>query len=164
MLKRLIAVAMFCPLPALAACPDGSTNMLSCTFNDGSKTVTTCIAEDMALYSYGPTGSAPDLAMIRNVRDVDMRPWNGIGRYLWESFSFYRGDYEYDLHYAIDRLTEGNPIEGGLRVLHKGEVLANLSCDADGIETAGYPLPLFDAKIAAGQEWVFGEDVWRDAK
>ena len=102
--------------------------------------------------------------MIRNVRDVGMRPWNGIGRYLWESFSFYRGDYEYDIHYAVDRLTEGNPIEAGLTVIQNGNVLADLTCDADGIATVGYPLPLFDAKIAVGQEWVFEEEVWREAE
>lgn len=164
MLKRLIVAAVLCPFPVLAACPDGSDKMLSCTFNDGAKTVTTCIADDMALYFYGPTGSAPDLAMIRNVRDVDMRPWNGVGRYLWEGFSFTRGEYAYELRYAIDRLTEGNPIEAGLTVYGSGGVLADLTCDPDGVDTVGYPLPLFDAKIAAGQEWVFEEEIWREAK
>lgn len=159
---RLTLLVLFVPATAFAACPDGSEQMISCTFKDGATTVTTCLAEEMALYSYGPTGRTPDLALIRNVRAVDMYPWQGIGRWIAEAITFENAGHSYTLRYAIDRLSEDFTIEGDLLVARGDETLATLSCDAGSVTTSGYPLPLYDAKVNAGQVWSNEDFEWKD--
>lgn len=152
-------VALTVPTMAAAACPDGTEPLLNCTFQNGAKTVSTCLDGDQATYSFGPTGGMAELQMVQSVLAVDMDPWHGFGRWITEGFTFENGDYAYELRYGIDRLSEDGGLEADLRVSHKDQTLALLTCDAGSIET-GYPLPLFDAKVVNGQTWDREEMTW----
>ena len=157
----LIALlALFLPSMALAGCPAGTETLINCTFKNGTKSVTTCMNGDMATYSYGPTGGTPELQMTRHIRDIDMQPWHGFGRWIFEAFTFQNGDYNYTLRYAIDKLSEDQAIEGDLWVGKGEKQLAELICDAGSVDTSGYALPLYDAKIANGQSWDREEMIW----
>lgn len=163
-MKVVIVATLWALLPGLAAakCAGESELLISCTFQEGAKTVTTCLSGDHATYAFGPTKGAPELSLKRHVRDVDMHPWHGFGRWIAEGLTFENGDYRYVLRYAIDRLTEDSVTEGDLWV-GKDEVrLAELICDEGSVVTSGYPLPLFDAKVSAGQTWSHEDIEWTD--
>lgn len=165
-MKRQLAliIAMSAPEVASADCGEGGELLISCTFREGAKTVTTCLKDDLASYTFGPTAGEPELTMERHVRDAAMKPWEGFGRWISEGFTFANGEYRYHLRYAIDKLSEDHIVEGDLWV-GKGETrLAELICDPGSVETSGYPLPLYDAKIAKGQEWDHEELLWRDVE
>lgn len=159
---RLAAVAMTLPKLAQADCANGAELLFACTFQSGAKTVTTCLSDDLVSYAFGPTGGTPELQMTRHVRDVDMQPWNGFGRWLAEGFALRNGDYAYTLRYGIDRLSEELVIEGDLAVSRGDTILADLMCDAGSVRTAGFPLPLYDAKLDAGQIWDGEEFMWKE--
>lgn len=162
--KTMLVFAIFIPGMATADCPIASDLLISCTFRDGAKTVSTCLSGDQARYAYGPTDGEAELSLIRDVRYVDMQPWNGWGRWISEGFTFQNGDYRYTLRYAIDKLTEDHVIEGDLLVSKGDKTLVELICDAGSVKTSGYSLPLFDAKVAAGQVWDMDEFEWKPAE
>jgi len=133
--------------PALS-CPDGSITLVSCTLKEGAKYLETCLMGDHATYAFGTAERRPDLALARHVDEVEMTPWPGVGREIWEDFTFHNGETSYRVHYSIDRFSEqGDGLSGGVTVLKGQEPLAQLECDAGSIN-AGYPLPLWDAKEA----------------
>lgn len=144
---------------ALADCPGGIV-LVSCPMANGTKYLETCLMEDRVLYAF--TGGVAENAFVldRPVTEVDMTPWPGIGRTIWEDFTFTNGDYAYQVHYGFDRLSEESEMFGGVTV-KKGEVeIATLSCDPGTVNSAGFGLPLFDAKEAAGQLWSFEMREW----
>ena len=157
-----IAALILLPAPAMADCADDAELLFACTFNEGRKQVTTCLSGDVVSYAFGPVDAPPELGLVRHVTDVDMRPWNGFGRYINESFTLDNGGYGYTLRYAIDKFApEGSSgVEGELWVEKGEDTLANLSCDPGSLKFSGYPLPLFKAKQAAGQLWNRETGLW----
>ena len=165
-MKRQLAMMMALYLPnlAVADCGDEAELLISCTFRDGAKTVTTCLSGETASYAFGPTDGPAELKLDRHVTRLDMQPWGGFGRWISEGFTFANGEYRYHLRYTIDKLNEDHVIEGDLWVGNGEKRLAEMICDTGSVKTSGYPLPLFDAKIAAGQTWDHEELIWRDTK
>lgn len=165
MKRTLLAALVLAPLSAAAdECVDDAELLFKCSFNDGKKQVTTCLLDNIASYAFGPVGSLPELGLIREVRDVDMRPWNGFGRYINESFTFENSGYSYTLRYSIDKFAEeGEGLEGELWVNKGEESLVDLICDPGSLKFSGYSLPLYEAKEAAGQVWDREAEVWRDS-
>lgn len=163
MLLRSTLLPVLClPSLAWAACPEGAETLLSCTFREGARSVTTCLDGTRVRYAYGPTGAAPELALTRDIRLVDVRPWNGFGRYINESFTLENAGFRYTLRYAIDKFAETDGLEAELWV-HEGETeLALMTCDPGSVVFAGYPWPLFDVKQAAGQTWDRDTETWRE--
>lgn len=160
----LFITSLALPTAAMAQCPSDAEDLFACTFNNGAKSVTTCFADGAVSYAFGPTSGAVELELTRDVRDVDMYPWQGIGRWIAEEFTLGNGDYTYAMRYAIDRLSEDFVIEGDL-IVRKGErVLATLTCDEGSVQTSGYPLPIYDAKVAAGQIWSNEDFEWKELK
>jgi len=153
MRRTLATLALICAGTAgSAACFGPGTPMFTCTFNGGAKQVNVCLQAGVALYSYGPTGGAPELLMGRDVIGVDMTPWNGVGRTIWEEMTLYSGVFSYILSYAIDRAPNGAAPEGRLIVGRGDSEVAELVCDAGTVDIADF-YPLFEAKEAAGQTW-----------
>ncbi|NVK13954.1 MAG: hypothetical protein HWE35_07200 [Rhodobacteraceae bacterium] len=145
---------------AVLACPEGAETLVSCTFKGGAKTLTTCLHGEQATYVFGTPGRQPELEMKRDVREVGMTPWPGIGGSIWEEAIFVNGDVRYIVYYSISKDPGArNPMEGGVVVEQYGVELAHLRCDAGSV-LSGYPLPLFDAKVAAGQEYSMETGEW----
>jgi hypothetical protein len=94
-----------------------------------------------------------------------------VSRSVWEDVTFTNGDYRYVVHAGVDRMfgdeTEADhptPQFGGVEVRQGDEIVAELTCDR---ETAIYGAfggdPIYDVKVAAGQQWDAREHVWREA-
>lgn len=162
MKHSFLALLLLTPLPAHADCGDSAELLFSCSFNGGSKQVTTCLADDIVSYAFGPVGAVPELAMVREVQDVDMRPWNGFGRYINESFTLTNGAYGYTLRYAIDKLAQegADGLDGELWVTKDMQEIATMQCDPGSLAFSGYPFPLYDAKLATGQIWDRETETW----
>lgn len=155
-------IAATAAIPA-QACPDGAVPLVSCPLQDGAKVLRTCLLGDHATYAFGKVGQTPDLHLARPVTDIAMTPWPGIGRYIWEDFTFSNGATSYRVFYGIDKMAEGGvQLTGGVAVEQGGKVLAELYCDLGKVTTSGYPLPLYEAKEAAGQVYSLEAQAWSD--
>lgn len=164
MLSRALFLAAAIALPgaAMAACPSNAAVLVSCNLKHGTKRLETCLLGDRALYRYGTPGKPPELEMLRHVRDVGMTPWPGVSRTIWESFTFFNDDIGYEVHHSIDKGPDAGPLRGGITVMRGDDVLASLDCDPGTVESAGYSLPLYEAKEAAGQCWDFASFAWTE--
>lgn len=155
----LAGLALLAPSAAAAACA-GET-VVSCPI--GERRLEVCLdpSDPPAFtYAYGPPGS-PELTLRAPLSAGPVRPWNGVGRSLWESVEFTNGAYAYEVWHALDRLTEDAPLEAGVTVLKDGQVLASLSC-APGPETTVAPIfALSDAMTEAGWTWDLDARTWR---
>lgn len=156
MKSLVVALCLIAPAPAFACFGEIGEPLFDCTFKGGSTQVQVCLQGDTAYYSFGPAGSAPDMVLARQVRDIDMTPWPGIGRTIWEEVTFGNGSYAYRLAYAIDKMDESQPVSGSLLVTQDGAEIADLTCDTGSV--AAYDLyPLYEAKVAQGECFTPGE-------
>lgn len=108
-------------------------------------------------YTFGPEAE-PELALERDVLDVDYVPWAGVGRTLYESVRLENGGYVYEVWHGIDRLDLDAVLEGGVTVSRGEESIAALRCDAGSAE--GNIYPLFEAIEAAGRCFSLETRVW----
>jgi hypothetical protein len=144
---------------AHAECAGSGTPLFHCTFQDGAKSVSICLQNDVALYSFGAAGRSPEMLLGRRVEAVEMTPWSGVGRSIWEEVRIYNDIYSYILSYAIDRSGE-MPIDARLIVAEGEESqLAELICDTGSVRHADF-YPLFEAKEAAGQRYCAETYTW----
>lgn len=153
MTARAAALVALAALPGLAAaaCPTGAEPVLSCTARGGAMALDVCLADQEVSYAYGAAGGAPDLRLHRNIADVSARPWNGIGRSLWEEVTFENAGYAYLVFMSVDRMDPAAQPEGGVIVQQGGNDLARVDCDAGSV-TAGF-WAVSDAKARAGLCW-----------
>lgn len=164
--KGYRGVAMAAALWALAAggaaaqgCA-GATPLVICDIAYSTKRLETCVAGGDVLYRFGPAG-APELALRRAVTEVDMTPWSGVGRDIWEAFSIQNAEITYEIWLAHARdPNAADPVMAGVRVMRGEAILAELACRPETIAEAGYPLALFEAKQAAGQRYSHATFTW----
>jgi hypothetical protein len=123
---RTLILALLFPLPAFAAC--NGTTLVSCTIK-GSNQLEVCLTGDDLTYAYGPTGVLPDLALREPLANGTYRPWNGIGRSMWESITFTNAEYTYEVFASFDRLDENAITENGVSILKNGSLVTTLTCD-----------------------------------
>ena len=151
-----------------SACPSGSETFVSCTVEDGRKSLDVCLEGDVVTYRFGEVGQPPELAMSVPVRDVEFEPWPGWSRSIWEGVTFRRGDYAYEAFGGFDRMAgEGDEVVvepfGGVIVFRGEEPIAELNCDP-GPTGYGFSSAIYDAKIAAGLCWDNREFVWKEGR
>ena len=146
-------------LPAQAeGCFGAGTALFHCTVEAGRKTADVCVQGGVAVYRFGPKGGEADLLLARRAEDVDMTPWPGVGRTIWEDMTFRNGDHSYTISRAMDRMIaqddpEQSPDMRGTVVVSKGkDTPSELECDPGSV-TFGDFYPLFEAKESAGQCW-----------
>lgn len=149
-MKRLSALLAFCGAPVLA-CEPGATLVFQCDISSGRKHVQICATPHMVQYRFGQTGQIPELTLDAPVPVLDVRPWNGIGRYLYEQVSFHNDAYTYTVYSSLDRLTQEARLEGGIAVEKEGESIAQLRCDRGRAEGDLYELSVL--KQATGLCW-----------
>lgn len=145
--------------PAQAeGCFGAGTELFHCTVEAGRKTADVCLQGDVAVYRFGPTGGEADLLLARGVDDVDMTPWPGVGRTIWEDMTFHNGDHSYTISRAMDRMIakddpdQSTDMRGTVVVKKRNETLSELECDPGSVSFGDF-YPLFEAKEAAGQCW-----------
>lgn len=141
---------------ATASCTDDP--FLTCT--TGGKTLSLCLGEGTATYSFGPAGK-PELVMTRPISEVDYVAWNGFGRYPTDQVVFRNHSYTYLIASGYDRHEDGDrPYEVAILVERDDQIVARLSC-RETFNTN--PLtPIWNAKEAAGQCWQIESRDWHD--
>lgn len=158
---RIFLVLMALASP-LSACPGGQS-LFSCTVKNGTALVQVCQTSDAASYIFGPSGRPPDLVLASSVRSLGYRPWNGIGRAIYEEVTFENGAFAYTAWQSIDKVkaVEEAPdaITGGVIVTRGDQTLAALDCDPGTLE-AGLDL-LYELKQSAGQCYDVGRQAWQ---
>lgn len=164
MIFKLASAFSLCATAALADCPSGAQVLLICDIAENTKQLETCLSGDTVTYAYGVKGQTPELQLSRHVRDVEHTPWPGIGRWIWEEIAFLNAEYAYRVIYSFERNPETMVLAGELEVWNGDDVITSLTCDPDSIDFSGFPSPVYDAKVAAGQAWDFDTKRWIDGE
>ena len=157
---RWAILCAVCALPVQAetlyfACDFGSDRSVSVTHTD-----------TQAVYDFRhPTNS---LRLTRDVTDVHLTPWPGVGRTIWEEVIFTNAGVQYLVYASIDRIPpedETDEIEtqlsGGIRVSRGETLFGELTCQPDTIDFP-WGSGLYDAKTAAGQCYDTSSREWSD--
>lgn len=160
MVYKLAFVLAVTTSAAMADCPSGAEPLLICDIANSTKHLETCLTADAVTYAFGVKWQPAELSLTRPIRDVDHTPWPGIGRWIWEEFALFNAGYAYRVSYSFERDPENLTIEGGLEVWKGDDVIASLECDPETVNFSGYPSPVFDAKLAAGQVWDIDTKRW----
>lgn len=161
-LPVIAACLVLSPLaPGIAAAQSGCAGISLFQCQSGSKAIDLCLAGDVAVYRYGPAGRAAELVLERHVTEVDLQPWNGVGRYLWEELTLHNAGYSYALNYSVDRMAQGDPqVTGGVTVAKGGQVLAEVQCSPGTVGAHDF-YPVFERKEANGQCWNLDSHAWQ---
>ena len=108
---RLIFTLLVFTNPAWADCTADERRFMACTF-DTRKAVEVCMTDDLARYSFGPIGQAPELELsLRFGQGAEAVPWPGIGRSIWEAVRLTNNDVIYEVYGGFDKqeAVEWNP-------------------------------------------------------
>ncbi|MEJ6397781.1 hypothetical protein [Yoonia sp. 208BN28-4] len=120
-------------VPAFAACDAGRTVFMSCSFQNGGKTVEVCASKSTASYRFGPRGGQAELALSVPVSDVDYAPWPGVGSSIFEAVTFYNNTVAYEVYAGVDRNPSASGKQnvpfGGINIFENGAQIATLECD-----------------------------------
>ncbi|WP_322894340.1 MULTISPECIES: hypothetical protein [unclassified Yoonia] len=141
---------------AAASCTDDP--FLTCT--TGGKTLSLCLGEGTATYTFLQAGS-PELVLARPISEVDYVAWSGFGRYPTNQVVFRNHSYNYVITSVYDRHEDGErPYEVTILVERDDRIVARLSCRETFEDD---PLtPIWRAKEAAGQCWKLETRDWHD--
>lgn len=154
----LLLLGAFSATEVQAGCPQGQEPFTSCQIEGRNTEVFVCFDDQVATYSYGPIGGAPELFLLETIEQVDFEPWSGSGKAINESVTFYNDDYAYDVGSGFDRpFSEEEmllPIRrfGWVEVTESGQRAASLECVPDTV-SYGFGGGIYDIKVAAGQTW-----------
>jgi hypothetical protein len=120
-----VSAAMCIAAPAFAICAGNQETVFSCTVQ--SKTIELCLTplEQSVTYRFGPA-SAPEIELTRGFGEINMRPWNGIGRHIWNSVQLPNEGFSYELYWAFDKIER--EAAAGLNVLRGEQELATVEC------------------------------------
>ncbi len=154
----LLFLGTFLAIEVQAGCPQGQESFTSCQIEGRNTEVFVCFSDQVATYSYGPIGGAPELFLSETIEHVDFEPWSGLGKAISESVTFYNGDYAYDVGGGFDRpfseeemLLEQRRF-GWVEVTESGERAASLACIPETV-SYGFGGGIYDIKVAAGLTW-----------
>lgn len=148
-----------------ADCPQGQDVFTSCRIEGRNTEVFVCHDDQIATYSYGPVGEVPDLFLSETIAELDFRPWSGVGKAIAESVVFYNQSYSYEVVGGFDRPFSDEEMQredwhfGWIEIAQNGKKLSRLACVADTVAFA-FGGGLYDAKLAARQEWDERSQSW----
>ncbi|MFT5064767.1 MAG: hypothetical protein ACJAWC_000393 [Yoonia sp.] len=164
-MKYLFAFVVFAN-PAVAGCSDAELTFMSCQIEDSSKTLDVCYDDTNAYYRFGIAGQVPELALTASIADLDYRPWNGLGKDIWEEISFENGNYAYSVHGGYERPWGDETYEdvpnrnfGAVSVARYGEIFMDLDCDRSKIEFI-WADDIWKIKESLGFVWVDNTREW----
>ncbi|MEO9862402.1 MAG: hypothetical protein ABJO29_08105 [Yoonia sp.] len=125
-----------------------TTELMFCAMENSSKMVSVRLDGADVTYAYGNLNEMSDLVLTTPAADVDYQPWPGVGNTIWETITFYNGDYEYVVVMGAER--QDNPQKyGGITVRKAGEEIAALDCIPSSV-SFDFGNHLYDAKTEAG--------------
>ncbi len=165
----LLCLSLCAATAANAECPQGQYDFNSCRIAGRNTEVSVCYDDDTVTYSYGPVGKPPELFLTEPIATVDFQPWHGVGKAIFESVTFYNGDYAYQVGGGFDRpfteeeMEQGPQHFGLIDISKHGKSLATLECVPDTV-SFGLGGGIFYLKDAAGYEWDDLALSWIDKK
>lgn len=145
---------------AHAQCPAGTSSYFTCTVSGAKKQVDLCYGAGVVIYQYGKLGRPPELELSDAIETLGYRPWNGIGRNIYEEVWFENGAFSYTVFASFDRQQLGDEglVEGGIVVTKADQTLADLRCDRGSVS---HNLDgLYALKEAAGMCWDYRNFQW----
>ncbi len=152
---------------AVAQCAAGMQTFLTCTLDNGQKTLAVCFDDTEITYRYGAIDAAAELALSVGLRDADYTPWPGVSATIWESVTFHNQTFALEVFGAITRIYPEDEnaemlreISGGIIITSQGEALATLTCDP-ATTTFTYSDRLERAKRTSGQCWDHASHSWQ---
>jgi hypothetical protein len=154
----LLFAGAFWTAQAQAGCPQGQEAFTSCQIEGCNTEVFVCFNDQVATYRYGLVGGAAELQLSETIERVDFAPWSGSGVSIFESVTFYNGDYAYNVGGGFDRPFSEEDMQhdprrfGWVEVTESGEHAASLECITDTV-SYGFGGGIYDAKVAAGLTW-----------
>ncbi|GAA3853890.1 hypothetical protein [Celeribacter arenosi] len=130
MLRFAILPFVILASPAHAVCALNQEVIFQCL--DGAKTIELCLtpSDQNVTYRFG-AASAPEIELTRGFDEIEMVPWNGIGRSIWDQVTVSNGNFAYGLFWNYDKFDE--TASGGLQVTRGESVVARRACTAEGI-------------------------------
>jgi hypothetical protein len=155
---RAILLFLALAAPAQAACPNDS-EVFSCTIS--GKALQLCHWKGALIYNFGDP-ERPELSIAEPLQTAAFTPWNGIGRYIWETLAFRNAGYTYEVWTSAERgpeATEG--LTGGITVLQGDQTIAQLTCDP-GTPNQSLDV-IYELKQSIGQCWDFDSRSWQTA-
>ena len=117
----------------IAACPSHSKTLFFCNTQKSNKQIEVCDTGKTISYSYGKKGKKPELALSVPRAEASTFQWHGVGRYISYAVNIPNGDYNYNVFWGVDRLTEKHEIEAGVNVDKQGKPLATIYCQEKGL-------------------------------
>ena len=145
--------------PAWAACGAKEQTFMSCNIAASTKTLSVCYDDANAYYRFGVAGEVPELVLQSTIADLDYRPWNGLGRAIWEEVGFENQGYTYAVHAGFDRPWGDEVYEdvlernfGAVSVTRNGDIIAELECARATVDYSWDDL-LWKAKENLGFTW-----------
>lgn len=130
--------------------------LFECTVSGGAKVLSVTLSPPHVYYSFGPDGR-PEIVIENTIVDVDVIPWNGAGRSIFEQMEFLVGGHVYSVYHALDRTD--HVASGGVSVRKGDEDLVNLPCDPDTVRVENV-FGFVDMKADAGICWDFETSTW----
>lgn len=122
--------------PAFADCSPNTETILSCTFQNGKKTLEACHDGTTAYYSFGKRGMVAEMNLKALVKNLNFEPWPGVGSSIWEQVTFTNEDISYVVWSSLTRdPTVAKPQNAGIEVMQGDKSLALLRCDQSSINT-----------------------------
>lgn len=113
---------------AYATCDQKSKTMFFCIAKKTGKNIELCDLGKTIQYSFGTSGSKPDLALSVPRERVSTSQWDGMGRNEPYSVNVPNGSTIYSVFWELDKLKRVNAIEAGVNVTAGGKALATILC------------------------------------
>ena len=127
----LIVLALGSPLFAQ------ENQLFNCQLAGSEKSINVTEEGEAFVLTFGPADD-PELRVKEPINSDKHRPWNGIGRTVWEILHFNNSGHQYELTIGIDNKDAvENPTNFRVvqfTVFKEGEKLAALACDLASVE------------------------------
>jgi hypothetical protein len=147
-MKRAVCILSAALLVTGTAAKAYDVELMFCALQDSGKMVSIRMDGPDVTYAFGDLNVMSDLILTTPVADIDYQPWPGVGNTIWETITFYNGDYGYSVVMGVERVN--NPAKyGGITITKNGIEIANLDCLPSSVSFEVVN-PLYDAKTEAG--------------
>ncbi|MDB5772480.1 MAG: hypothetical protein JWM42_2854 [Burkholderia sp.] len=124
---------LFSPIDAASACLGEEKLLFSCTTKN-NKQINLCDTGKIIRYSYGKTGSTPELSLAVPRKTATTYQWQGTGRWANYIVNVPNRGTVYRIFWGYDRLSDEHEIEAGVNVTVNGNDVSTVHCKNASIE------------------------------
>lgn len=146
----------------MAGCASDQIDIMYCELEDNDKYLSICFDDTAALYEYGKIDGEVELSLQEPFKTFEFTPWSGLGKAIWEEYTFNNNEYSYIVNAGFHRpwgdeiAGSENRHFGSITVKRNDEEIAVLNCKS----TSWIWGVADDAMIAAGYQWDSHNSQW----